>query len=46
MQDKNLIIEIIMQNNPRIKREILMPLSIESLMMIQSQTELEFLNDK
>ncbi len=46
MQDKNLIIEIIMQNNPRIKREILMLLSIESLMMIQPQTELEVLNNK
>jgi hypothetical protein len=46
MPDKKLMIENILQNNPKIKREILMQLSVEALMLIQLQTEVEILNKK
>lgn len=46
MPDKKIIIENILQNNPKIKRETLSQLSLESLMIISAQTELEVLNKK
>jgi hypothetical protein len=43
MPDKNHIVEKIIKNNPKIKREVLIQLSLESLVIIMAQTELEVL---
>jgi hypothetical protein len=44
MPGRQYIIEHIIRNNPNLKKEVLVQLSVESLQIIRVQTELELLN--